>query len=126
MVIQTRNLINLMMEMVKLAKPGDKMFGMNYGVSFDNTAQGVIARQQQFELADKGVDITRVFVESITATLEDKKILREMMEQQKSKINVRFIRESLIPPEARSNWSLIYDKIHEAGYLVLTRYVQFL
>jgi hypothetical protein len=110
-VLHSINLINVMTEMLKQAKPGDKYVGTNYGVSFDNTPVGMVARQQQFDFADKGIDITRVFVEAITATPEDKKFIREEMERQKNRINVRFIKESLIPTEARGNWGLLYDKI---------------
>jgi len=119
MVLHSRPLANIIIEMMKLARPGDKTFGTNYGVMFD-TPQGAIARQQQFDLAEKGVDITRVFIEAVTATPEEKKRLRQEMDRQKGHLNVRFVKESLLPPEARKNMTLIYDKIFGWGTYMKT------
>jgi len=85
-----------------------------------DTPQGALARQYQFDLAAKGVDITRVFVEAVTATPEEKKRLREEMERQKGHLNVRFVKESLLPPEARRNMFFIYDKVFSFGTYMKT------
>ena len=112
-VLKARALPNIALDIFKLARPGDKMVATNYGVMFD-TPQGEAVRQANFDLADKGVDITRIFIESITARPEDKRRLREEMDRQKGHLNVRFVKESVLPPEARRNILMIYDRI--VGY----------
>ena len=69
-------------------------------------------RQTSFDLAANGVDVTRVFIEGDTFTDEEKKHQREEMDRQKDHINVRFVKESQLPPEARKNILVIYDRLY--------------
>jgi len=94
---------------IKLARPGDKVVALNYGAIWESD-RGDTYRQASFDLADKGVDITRVFVESTSATPEQKKFLREEMDRQKEHLHVRFINESRLPPEARTNGVIILNR----------------
>jgi len=68
-----------------------------------------------FDLAASGVDITRVFIEGDTFTDEEKERQREEMDRLKDHIHVRFVKESLLPPEARKNMAIIYDKFYGYG-----------
>jgi len=108
--LHSRTLADISGGIVKLAKPGDKIFATNYGVMFQ-TPQGNAARQINFEQADKGVDITRVFVESVSARSEDKRLIREEMERQKKHLKVRFIKESELPADMRRNMLFMYDRL---------------
>ena len=96
-------------DVFKQAKPGDKAFVTNYWASFDASTD--IWRQASFDLAANGIDLTRVFVEGTTFTPEEKKRQREEMDRQKDHIHVRFVKESLLPAEARIPFLLIYDRI---------------
>ena len=116
--LKSRALPNIAMDLFKLARPGDKIFATNYGIMFD-TPQGNAVRQINFDVAERGVDITRVFVESITAKPEEKKHLREEMDRQKEHLNVRFVKESRLPPEARRNILMMYDR-----YVAYATYVK--
>lgn len=98
----------------KLAQPGDKVLATNPGTGW-GTPQWDIIRQICFDLVDKGVDFTRVFIEPTGATPEDKKRLKQEMERQKEKIKVRFIKESRLPPETKQNCFFIYDKYFAYG-----------
>ena len=118
--IKARPLANIAGELVKLAKPGDVIFATNYGVMFD-TPQGNAVRQLFFDQSDRGVDITRVFVEGITAKPEEKKHLREEMDRQKGHLNVRFVKESQLPPEARNNSLILFGRFAAyANYVKLS------
>lgn len=100
----------------KLAKPGDKLVATNYG-AFLGTPEADIHYQQTIELAEKGVDVTRIFVESVIATPQHKKLLREEMDRQKEYIKVRFIKEAKLPQELKGhNFSVFYDKRFGDGY----------
>ena len=79
------------MDCIKQAKPGDKVVAINYGGIW-GSERGDVYRQASFDLVDKGVDITRVFVESTSATPEQKKHLREEMDRQKGRLNVGSLR----------------------------------
>ena len=107
--LKAHALPNIAMELIKLARPGDEIFATNYGVMFD-TPQGDAARQLVFDQAAKGVHITRVFIEGFTATSDDKKRLKQEMDRQKEHINVRFAKESRLPPEARNNSLILFGR----------------
>jgi len=94
---------------IKLARSGDKVVALNYGAIWESE-RGDVYRQACFDLADKGIDITRVFIESTSATPEQKKHLREEMDRQKVHIHVRFVKESRLPPEARTNCVIILNR----------------
>ena len=118
--LKSRALPNIAIDLFKLARPGDKIFATNYGIMFD-TPQGNAVRQINFDVAEKGIDITRVFVESITAKPEEKKHLREEMDRQKEHLNVRFVKESLLPPEARNNSLILFGRFAAyASYVKLS------
>jgi hypothetical protein len=112
--IKARMIDRFFPDYYKLAQPGDKVVATNPGTGW-GTPQWDVIRQINFDLADKGVDITRVFIEPTNATLEDKKRLKQEMERQKEKIKVRFIKESRIPQEAKLNSYLIYDRYFAYG-----------
>ncbi len=97
------------MDCIKQARPGDKVVTLNYGGIWGGE-RGDVYRQASFDLAEKGVDITRIFVESTSATPEQKKHLREEMDRQKDHLHVRFIKESKLPPEARTNCVIVLNK----------------
>ena len=97
------------LECIKQARPGDKVVAMTYGGIW-GSERGDMYRQANFDLIDKGVDITRIFVESTSATPEQKKQLREEMDRQKERIHVRFIKETRLPPEARIDCVVILNR----------------
>jgi len=116
--IKARNMVQISIELIKQAKPGDKVFATNYWAGYYHP-QTDLWRQTCFEIAANGVDFTRVFIEGVTFTGEEKKRQREEMDRQKDRIQVRFIKESLLPPEARRNFLVIFDRI--VGYAALAR-----
>ena len=107
--IKPRPIAVLAMDCIKQAKPGDKVVALNYGGIW-GTERGDVYRQTSFDLVDKGVDFTRIFVETTSATPEQKKHLREEMDRQKDYLHVRFIKESKLPPEARTNCAIVLNK----------------
>jgi hypothetical protein len=107
--VKARIIARFLPDYYKLARPGDKCLATNAGVGW-GTPQWDILRQTCFDLADNGVDFTRIFVEPSGATPEDKKRLRQEMDRQKEKIKVRFIKESRFPQGAQINSFFIYDK----------------
>jgi len=107
--VKARILASFLPNYYKLAQPGDKVLATNPGTGW-GTPQWEIIRQINFDLAEKGVDFTRVFIEPTGATLEDKKRIKQEMDRQKEKIKVRFIKESRLPPEMKQNSFFIYDK----------------
>jgi hypothetical protein len=113
-VVKTRSVIQEAIDMYKQAKPGDKIFSTNYWSGYP-TPQSDLYRRTIIDLAASGVDITRVFIEGDMFTDEDKKRQREEMERLKDHIHVRFVRESLLPPEARKNMAMIVDRIYGYG-----------
>ena len=118
--VKARPLASIAIELAKLARPGDVIFATNYGVMFD-TPQGNVARQAFFDQADRGVHITRVFIEGINAKPEEKKHLREEMDRQKEHLNVRFVKESRLPPEGRKNYLMLFDRfVAIADYVKLS------
>jgi len=114
LILKAGTLFNLAADFIKVARPGDKVVGIDYGHFWD-TPQGEMYRQTNFDLADKGVDITRVFVESTSATPEEKKHLREEMDRQKEHLKVRWIKESRLPPDVKVDGVIIYDRY--TGYV---------
>lgn len=111
--IRNRSVLQDVIEIYKQAKPGDKVFATNPWTSHQ-TPEADIWRKTCFDLAANGVDFTRVFIEGVTFTAEDKKRQREEMERQKDHIHVRFVKESQLPTEARKNFLVISDRIY--GY----------
>jgi hypothetical protein len=112
-VVKARNIVQSAIDIYKQAKPGDKVFATNYWSAY-SMPQSDVHRRTMIDLAASGVEITRVFIEGDSFTDEEKKRQREEMDRQKEHIHVRFVKESLLPPEARGNSLLIYDKI--VGY----------
>jgi preprotein translocase subunit YajC len=109
-VLYAPHFTNMIMSFWKLIKPGDKVVATNHGVMV-GTIDADIHRQLNIELAEHGVDITRIFVESATATPQHKKLLREEMDRHKEHIKVRLIKETKLPQEARGhNMSVVYGK----------------
>ncbi len=112
--VKARIIARLLPDYYKLARPGDKVLATNPGTGW-GTPQWDIIRQINFDLADKGVDFTRIFIEPTATTPEDKKRLKQEMDRQKEKIKVRFIKESRLPPEAKQNSFFIYDRYFAYG-----------
>ncbi len=118
--VKARPLGSIAIELAKLARPSDVIFATNYGVLFDSP-QGNALRQVFFDQAASGVHITRVFVEGLNAKPEEKKHLREEMDRQKEHLHVRFVKESLLPPEARNNSLILFGRFAAyANYVKLT------
>ncbi len=116
--VKSRHMVQVSIELTKQAQPGDTVFATNYWAGYYHPLTD-IWRQTCFDVAAKGVDFTRVFIEGVTFTHEEKKRQREEMERQKEHIHVRFVKESLLPPEARRNFMVIFNRI--VGYAALTR-----
>ena len=113
-VVKARNIVQVAIDIYKQAKPGDKIFSTNYWSGYP-TPQSDVYRRTIFDLAANGVDVTRVFIEGDTFTDEEKKRQIEEMERLKDHIHVRFVKESLLPPEARKNMAMIVDRIYGYG-----------
>ena len=116
--IRPRHLVQVSIELTKQAQPGDKLFATNYWAGYYHPLTD-IWRQTCFDAAAKGVDFTRVFIEGMTFTTEEKKRQREEMDRQKGHLSVRLVKESLLPPEARKNFLVIFDRI--VAYASLAR-----
>ncbi len=116
--IKTRTTGQLVLDFWKLEKPGDKIIATNSGARC-GTPSWDMYRQLNFELAEKGADITRIFIEPTMATPDDKKRLRQEMDRQKEHLKVRFIKESKLPPGAILNSSLIGDRYY--GYIIVSK-----
>ena len=108
-ILKARPLFNLAADFIKVARPGDKVVAIAYG-QFWGTPQGEMYRQTNFDLVEKGVDITRIFVESTTATPEEKKHLVQEMGRQKEHLKIRWIKESRLPPDMKADGVIIYDR----------------
>jgi len=113
-VLRARHIAQVVADFHKLARPGDRIVATNSGVGW-GTPQWDIIRQMNFELADKGVDFTRIFIEPTAATPEDKKRLKQEMDRQKERLKVRFVKESRLPPEMIKNMALIVDRYFGCG-----------
>ena len=112
--LMSRPVLNPVTDIYSLVQPGDRIVSTNSGVGW-GTPQFDVVRQINFDLVDKGVDMTRIFVEDTAATAEDKKRLRQEMDRQKGHLQVRFIKESRLPPEAKKNSILIYGRLFAFG-----------
>jgi len=112
--VKARILARFLPEYFKLVRPGDKVVATNAWVGW-GTPQWDVIRQVNFDLADKGVDMTRIFIEPAGATPEDKKHLKQEMDRQKEKIKIRFIKESRVPPDVKVNSILVYDRYFAYG-----------
>jgi hypothetical protein len=116
--IKTRTTGQLVLDYWKLIRPEDKVIATNSGFGWGTPAWETY-RQLCFELADKGADITRIFIEPEMATPEDKKRLRQEMDQQKGHLKVRFIKESNLPSGVILNSVLIVDRYY--GYITVSK-----
>ena len=108
--LRSRPLWQITNDFHKLARPGDRLIATNTGVHQGNVANWEIVIQTDFELADSGVDFTRIFIEPAKATPEYKKHLKQQMDYQKEHIKVRFIKESKLPSGVLQNALLMVDK----------------
>ena len=97
------------LDYMKLARPGDKIIATNSGQGWGMPAWEMF-RQLNFELVEKGADITRIFIEPEMATPEDKELLKQEMERQKGHLKVRFMKESELPHGAHLVSNLIVDR----------------
>ena len=116
--LRTRPIRDYVNNFHRLATSGDKVVATNYGVGW-GTPQHDVVRQLDYESVKNGVDFTRVFIESTTATPEDKKRLKEEMEREKDHLHVRFVKEAKLPLDMRRNMRLVYDKF--VGYAVWSK-----
>ncbi len=112
--IKARIIARFLPDYFKVTRPGDKVVTTNAWVGW-GTPQWDVIRQVNFDLVDKGVDFTRIFIEPTAATSEDKKHLKQEMDRQKEKIKVRFLKESRVPQDAKINSVLIYDRYFAYG-----------
>jgi hypothetical protein len=112
--VKARIIARFLPDFFNIARPGDKLVATNAWVGW-GTPQWDVIRQVNFDLADKGVDFTRIFIEPAGATSEEKKHLKQEMDRQKEKIKVRFIKESQVPQDAKINSILIYDRCFGYG-----------
>lgn len=107
--VKARIIARFLPDYYKLARPGDKCLATNAWVGW-GTPQWDVIRQVNFDMADKGVDMTRIFIEPTGATPEERKHLKQEMDRQKEKIKVRFMKESHFPQGAQINSFFIYDR----------------
>ena len=108
--LRSRPLWQITNDFHKLARPGDRIIATNTGIHQGNVANWDIVIQTDFELANSGVDITRIFIEPAHATPEFKKHLKQQMDYQKEHLKIRFIKESKLPSEVLQNALLMVDK----------------
>ena len=113
--LRARPLYRIVNDFHKLAKPGDRIIATNSGGQW-GIPQWDLIIQTDCELADSGVDFTRIFIEPTNATPEYKKRLKQEMDRHKEHIKVRFIKEPRLPQGVNQNGMLIVDKY--VGYLV--------
>ena len=109
-IVHSRPVSKILFDWWRMVRPGDRVIAVNTGVGW-GTPQHDILRQLNFDLVDKGAEITRIFIEPTNATDEDRKRIKEEMEKQKGRIKVRYVKESQVPPDAVNNTGLIVDKI---------------
>ena len=119
-VVSARNILQIAIDTYKQAKSGDKVISTNYWSAYP-TPQSDLYRRTLFDLSASGVDVTRIFIEGDTFTDEEKKRQREEMERLKDHVHVRYVKESLLPPEARKNMGLIVDIVFIVGSSGSTR-----
>ena len=116
--LRTRPIREIVNTWCRLAIPGDKVIATNYGLGV-GTPERKIVNQLDFEQAESGVDFTRIFIESTTATPEDKKRIKEEMDRQKDHLHIRFVKKAKLPIEMRVNMRLIVDK--SVGYAIWSK-----
>jgi hypothetical protein len=108
--LRSRPVWQIVNDFHKLAKPGDRMIATNTGGHQGRMPNWDIVVQTDFELADSGVDFTRIFIEPTNATPDYKKRLKQQMDYQKEHIKVRHIKESKLPSGVLQNAVLMVDK----------------
>ena len=109
-ILRSRPVWQIINDFHKLAKPGDRIIATNTGGHQGRIPQWDLIIQTDFELADSGVDFTRIFIEPTNATPEHKKRLKQQMDHQKEHLKVRFVKESKLPPGVNKNALLMVDK----------------
>lgn len=115
-VLRPRSIQQIAIDFIKQAKPGDKVFATSYinPIAFWSTAEGALYRQICFDLAERGVQITRVFIEAARADQVEKECVKAEMKEQKQKgyanMELRKTTEARLPAEARKDLFLIYDR----------------
>ncbi len=112
--VRSRSMVQSAMDYHRLARPGDRVIAANSGANLGTPILDII-RQLNFELAEKGVDYTRIFIEPAGATPEEKKRRKQEMDRQKEHLKVRFIKESHLPPGTPQNFVLIVDRYFRYG-----------
>ena len=112
--IRSRSAGQLALDYMKLQRPGDRVIAANTGANLGTPIMDII-RQLNFELVEKGVDFTRIFIEPTAATPEEKKRLKQEMDKEKEHLKVRFIKESHLPPGTPQNFMLIVDRYFRYG-----------
>lgn len=84
--------------------------------SFWCTPEGALYRQQCFNLVQRGIEITRVFIEPTRADDGQKQCIKdEILKQKTNGVRVRRVLESALPEGCRKDFILIPDKY--VGYL---------
>ena len=110
--MRSRPITQVIQGFFRLIRPGDRVITATSGTGL-GTPHFDILRQINFESAEQGADITRIFIELAAATPEDKKRLKQEMDTQKEHLKVRFIKESHLPsgfPGTPPNIALIVDR----------------
>jgi hypothetical protein len=110
-VVRSRPTVQIMLDFHRMIKPGDRVIATNSGANL-GTPQWEILRQLDYEMAENGADVTRIFIEPTDATPEDKKLIRQEMDEEKEHHKVRFIKESKLPPGIAKNGCLIGDRYY--------------
>ena len=116
--LRSRPIAQVIQGFYRLVRPGDRVISATSSGTVLGTPHYDIIRQMNFESAEQGADITRVFIELTTATPEEKKRLRQEMDRQKEHLKVRFIKESHLPsgvPGTPPNIALIVDRYFGYG-----------
>ncbi len=112
--LRSRSTAQSAIDYMKLHRPGDRVISANTGANLGTPLMDIL-RQMNFNMAEKGVDITRVFVEPTGATPEEKKRRKQEMDKEKEHLKVRFIKESHVPPGTPQNFQLIVDRYFRYG-----------
>jgi hypothetical protein len=110
-VIRSRSVQQVAIDLLKQAKAGDKVFATSYVNPdiFWCTPEGQLYRQACFDLCNHGVEITRVFIERARADEREKQsVIDEMKRQKRTKdLKLRKTLESRLPTQARKDMLLI-------------------
>lgn len=108
--LRSRPVWQIVNDFHKLARPGDRLIATNTGTASKIVPNWDIVTQTDFELADSGVDFTRIFIEPTNATPELKKHLKKIMDYHKEHMKVRFIKEPKLPSGINQNALLMVGK----------------